>query len=59
MKSDKFQSKAKVLQDLCLLSDAQEAAQQKRDGSIHDEQMPVMAKVAKFCRARQARNNFV
>lgn len=28
--------------------------QQKRDGSIHDEQMPVMAAVAKFCRARQA-----
>ena len=27
---------------------------QKRDGSIHDEQMPVMAEVAKFCRARQA-----
>ncbi|MDD4871177.1 MAG: hypothetical protein PHR77_11515 [Kiritimatiellae bacterium] len=26
---------------------------QKRDGSIHDEQMPVMAEVAKFCRARQ------
>ena len=28
--------------------------QQKRDGSIDDEQMPVMAEVAKFCRARQA-----
>ena len=27
---------------------------QKRDGSICDEQMPVMAEVAKFCRARQA-----
>jgi hypothetical protein len=27
---------------------------QKRDGSIYDEQMPVMAEVAKFCRARQA-----
>ena len=27
---------------------------QKRDGSITDEQMPVMAEVAKFCRARQA-----
>src|SRR5690349_1796418 len=27
---------------------------QKRDGSIHAEQMPVMAEVAKFCRARQA-----
>lgn len=27
---------------------------QKRDGSIFDEQMPVMAEVAKFCRARQA-----
>ena len=27
---------------------------QKRDGSIYDEHMPVMAKVAKFCRARQA-----
>ncbi len=26
---------------------------QKRDGSIYDEQMPVMAEVAKFCRARQ------
>jgi hypothetical protein len=26
---------------------------QKRDGSIHEEQMPVMAEVAKFCRARQ------
>ncbi len=26
---------------------------QKRDGSIFDEQMPVMGKVAKFCRARQ------
>lgn len=26
---------------------------QKRDGSIFDEQMPVMADVAKFCRARQ------
>jgi hypothetical protein len=26
---------------------------QKRDGSIFDEQMPVMAEVAKFCRARQ------
>jgi hypothetical protein len=28
--------------------------QQKRDGSIRPEQMPVMAEVAKFCRARQA-----
>lgn len=27
---------------------------QKRDGSIYDEQMTVMAEVAKFCRARQA-----
>jgi hypothetical protein len=27
---------------------------QKRDGSIRDERMPVMAEVAKFCRARQA-----
>lgn len=27
---------------------------QKRDGSIHDEEMPVMAEVAKFCRERQA-----
>ena len=27
---------------------------QKRDGSIYDEQMPVMAEVARFCRARQA-----
>lgn len=27
---------------------------QKRDGSIYDEQMAVMAEVAKFCRARQA-----
>ena len=27
---------------------------QKRDGSISDEQMPMMAEVAKFCRARQA-----
>ena len=27
---------------------------QKRDGSIYDERMPVMAEVAKFCRARQA-----
>jgi len=27
---------------------------QKRDGSIYDEQMPVMAEVASFCRARQA-----
>jgi hypothetical protein len=27
---------------------------QKRDGSIYDEQMPVMAEVAKFCRERQA-----
>jgi hypothetical protein len=26
---------------------------QKRDGSIFDEQMPVMADVARFCRARQ------
>lgn len=26
---------------------------QKRDGSIREEQMPVMAEVAKFCRARQ------
>ncbi len=26
---------------------------QKRDGSIYDEEMPVMAEVAKFCRARQ------
>lgn len=26
---------------------------QKRDGSIRDEQMPVMAEVAKFCRDRQ------
>lgn len=28
--------------------------QQKRDGSIHDWQMQVMAEVARFCRARQA-----
>ena len=28
--------------------------QQKRDGSIFDERMPVMADVARFCRARQA-----
>ncbi|MDO8544004.1 MAG: hypothetical protein Q7S40_26480 [Opitutaceae bacterium] len=27
---------------------------QKRDGSIFDEEMPVMAEVAKFCRERQA-----
>jgi len=27
---------------------------QKRDGSIREERMPVMAEVAKFCRARQA-----
>ena len=27
---------------------------QKRDGSIHDEEMSVMAQVARFCRARQA-----
>ena len=27
---------------------------QKRDGSIREEQMPVMAQVAKFCRQRQA-----
>lgn len=27
---------------------------QKRDGSIHDEQMAVMGEVAKFCRDRQA-----
>jgi hypothetical protein len=27
---------------------------QQRDGSIFDEQMPVMGEVAKFCRARQA-----
>ena len=27
---------------------------QNRDGSIHDEQMPVMGEVAAFCRARQA-----
>jgi hypothetical protein len=27
---------------------------QKRDGSSYDEQMPVMAEVAKFCRERQA-----
>lgn len=27
---------------------------QKRDGSIYEEQMPVMAEVAKFCRDRQA-----
>jgi hypothetical protein len=27
---------------------------QKRDGSIHPEQMPVMAEVAKFCRERQS-----
>ena len=27
---------------------------QKRDGSIRDERMPVMAEVAKFCRERQA-----
>ena len=27
---------------------------QKRDGSIYDEQMPVMAEVAAFCRARQS-----
>lgn len=26
---------------------------QKRDGSIYDEQMPIMAEVARFCRARQ------
>ncbi|MCA9167466.1 MAG: hypothetical protein KDB23_07340 [Planctomycetales bacterium] len=26
---------------------------QKRDGSIYDEQMPVMAEVARFCRERQ------
>lgn len=28
--------------------------QQNRDGSIREEQLPVMAEVAKFCRARQA-----
>jgi hypothetical protein len=28
--------------------------QQKRDGSIYDERMPVMGEVARFCRARQA-----
>ena len=28
--------------------------QQKRDGSVFDERMPVMADVARFCRARQA-----
>ena len=28
--------------------------QQKRDGSIREEQLPVMAEVAKFCRERQA-----
>ena len=28
--------------------------QQKRDGSIPDERMPVMAEVARFCRARQS-----
>ena len=27
---------------------------QKRDGSVFDERVPVMAEVAKFCRARQA-----
>jgi len=27
---------------------------QKRDGSVREERMPVMAEVAKFCRARQA-----
>ncbi len=27
---------------------------QKRDGSVFDEQIPVMAEVARFCRARQA-----
>ena len=27
---------------------------QKRDGSIYDEEMPVMAEVAAFCRARQS-----
>ncbi len=27
---------------------------QKRDGSVYDERVPVMAEVAKFCRARQA-----
>jgi hypothetical protein len=27
---------------------------QKRDGSIREEQLPVMAEVARFCRARQA-----
>lgn len=27
---------------------------QQRDGSIYDEEMPVMAEVAKFCRERQA-----
>jgi hypothetical protein len=27
---------------------------QKRDGSVYDEQMPIMAAVAKFCRERQA-----
>jgi hypothetical protein len=27
---------------------------QKRDGSIYEERVPVMAEVAKFCRARQA-----
>jgi lysophospholipase L1-like esterase len=27
---------------------------QKRDGSIYDERVPVMAEVAQFCRARQA-----
>ncbi len=28
--------------------------QQRRDGSVREEQMPVMAAVAQFCRARQA-----
>ena len=28
--------------------------QQKRDGSIYEERMPVMGEVARFCRARQA-----
>jgi len=27
---------------------------QKRDGSVYDERVPVMAEVAKFCRARQS-----
>jgi len=27
---------------------------QKRDGSVYEERLPVMAEVAKFCRARQA-----